>query len=385
MSTLSPSEAAAIASGVYQLRESTVAELREIQAPLGCEGKFAVADNGRFTGKSGGGPFKKISGFGYVAAGEGAYAGDILIATRGTAQTVNWLSNLNIGMQFGPSSHLVHAGFHEVWKSFKQEIFDFLRNRNPSRIHCVGHSLGGALAMLNADALSAQGVAPVSLYTFGAPRTGDVFFSRSMTKRLGADNIHRVSATSDPVPMIPLFPFCHMPFDGPGNIIKSSGLISVAAHNMKRSYIPGVQDHTWKTLADASRPDEEQNVKSWLEQAAEGKGSILMGSATALTMIGKALRWLLARLRDLLVGAIGVTLTVSATILDQLAWLLAQGAAASKEVAGHVKGFVKAIFRFLGRAMQAVTDVTVAFIRWVLDLLFSSVRTMAERAVAFLN
>ncbi|WP_457419439.1 lipase family protein [Roseateles sp. P5_E7] len=381
MGVLNPSEAAAIASGVYLLRESSVAELREIQSPLGCEGMFSVANDGRFMGKSGGGPFKRISGFGYVAAGEGAYAGEVLIATRGTAQTGDWLSNLNIGMQVGPSSHLVHAGFHEVWKSFKQDIFDFLRNRNPSRIHCVGHSLGGALAMLNADALSAQGV-PVSLYTFGAPRTGDVFFSRSMSKRLGADNIHRVSATSDPVPMIPLFPFCHMPFDGAGNVIKSSGLVNVAAHNMKRSYIPGVRDHSWQTLADATRADEEQNVKSWLEQAADGKGSILMGSASALAMIGKALRWMLSRL---VVGAVGVTITVSATILDQLAWLLAKGAAASKEVAGHVKGLMKAIFRFLGRVTQGVADMTVAFLRWTLDLLFSSMRVMAERAIAFLN
>ena len=197
MGVLNPSHAAAIASGVYLLRESGVAELREIQAPLGGEGMFAVADNGRFTGKSGGGLFKKISGFGYVAAGEGAFAGEVLIATRGTAQTVDWLSNLNIGMQLGPSSHLVHAGFHD--------------------------------------------------------------------------------------------------------------------------------------------------------------------------------------------GAIGVTLTVSATLLDQLAWLLAKGAAASKEVAGLVSGLMKAIFRFLVRVTQAVTDLTVGFLRWVLDLLFTSVRVVAERAVTLLN
>jgi hypothetical protein len=110
-----------------------------------------------------------------------------------------------------------------------------------------------------------------------------------------------------------------------------------------------------------------------------------MGSASALTMIGKGLRWLLARLKDLLVGAVGVTLTVSATLLDQLAWLLAKGAAASKEVARHVTGLMKAIFRFLGRVTLAVTDLTVGFLRWVLDLLFTSVRVVAERAVAFLN
>jgi pimeloyl-ACP methyl ester carboxylesterase len=385
MSTLSPLQAALIASGVYQLRESTVSELRDIQMPLGCEGLFTVADNARFQGKSGSGPFKKLSGFGYVAAGEGDFAGDVLIVTRGTAQTQDWLSNLNIALQIGPSGHLVHAGFHEIWKTFRQDITEFLRGRNPARIHCVGHSLGGALAMLNADALSSAGVAPVSVYTFGAPRAGDLLYSRAISRRLGSANIHRVSASSDPVPMIPLFPFCHIPFDVAGCVIPGSGLINVAAHNMKRSYIPGVREHSWSTLQDASKPNEEQQVKSWLEQAAEGKGSLLMGSATALTMIGKALRWLLARVRDLVVGAIGVTLAVGATVLDQLAWLLAKGAALSVDTARQVKGLMSAIFRFLGRKAEQVGDVTVAFLRWVLGLLFSTLTNVAQRAIAFLN
>jgi len=385
MSDLTPPQAAAIASGVYLLRESTVSELRGIQAPLGCEGMFAVADDGRFMGKSGAGPFKKLSGFGYIAAGEGQFSGDVLITTRGTAQTQDWLSNFNIGMQLGPGGQLVHAGFHEIWKTFRQDIMNFLKGRNPSRIHCVGHSLGGALAMLNASALTASSVAPVTLYTFGAQRTGDIFFSRFMTKRLGSEHIHRVSAASDPVPMIPLFPFSHIPFDRPGYVIPGDGLISVAAHNMKRSYIRGVNGHTWSTLSSAADADESSKVKSWIEQAAEGKGSILMGSATALTMIGRAMRWLLARVRDLLVGAIGVTLTASATVLDQIAWLLATGAAASVEVGRGVKGLINAVLRFLGRSVIQVANATVAFLRWVLGMLFATVRNVAEHALAYLN
>lgn len=385
MATLTPSQAAAIASGVYQLRTLTIAELREEQGLLGCEGLFAVGENARFQGKSGAGPFKKLSGFGYIAAGEGAFAGDVLVVTRGTDQREDWLSNLNVAVQIGPGGLPVHAGFHEIWKTFREDLTDFLRGRNPARIHCVGHSLGGALAMLNADALTHARIAPVSLYTFGAPRTGDAFFARSMTRRVGGSEIHRVSAACDPVPMIPVFPFCHMPFDGPGCVIGKTGLVSVAAHNMKRSYIPAMRDQTWQSLKPGDQADDARAVKSWLEQAVEGKGTILMGSAVALTMIGKALRWLLARARDLLVGTLGVAVTITATALDQMAWLLGQGAAASVALSREVRGLMGAVMRFLGRAVPSAAEITVAFLRWVLGLLYSTLRATAERALAFLN
>lgn len=385
MPTLTPPQAAAMASGVYQLRTSTLGELREEQGLLGCEDMFSVGDNARFQGKSGAGPFKKLSGFGYLAAGEGSFAGEVLIVTRGTAQTQDWISNLNVAMQIGPGGLPVHAGFHEIWKSYRDEMMGFLRGRNPSRIHCVGHSLGGALAMLNADALTHGRVAPVSVYTFGAPRTGDVFFSRSVTKRLGGTEIHRVSAACDPVPMIPVFPFCHMPFDGPGCVIGSSGLVSVAAHNMKRSYIPGVRDQTWTSLQPAAAASDVAAVKSWLEQAADGKGSLLMGSAAVLTMIGKALRWLLERARDLVVGTLGVAVALTATALDQMAWLLTQGAAASVAITRQVQGLIGAVMRFLGRSVPRTADITIAFVRWVLGLLYSTLRASAERALASPN
>src|SRR5699024_9322989 len=114
----------------------------------------------------------KLSGFGYIAAGKGAHAGEVLVATRGTATRYDWLSNLNVAMQAGPGGTLVHAGFNEVWKSFAADVSAFLRGRNPSVVHCVGHSLGGALATLTADACSSAGIGELRLYTFGSPRVG---------------------------------------------------------------------------------------------------------------------------------------------------------------------------------------------------------------------
>ncbi len=389
MPLLTPTQAAAIARGVYRLREDSVSTVTQERGQLlGCEGMFAANDSGRFEARSGGLLWKQLSGFGYAAVGEGVYSGDLLIATRGTQTEYDWASNLNIAMQQGPGGLPVHAGFNEIWKGFAPELRAMLKGRNPTRIHCVGHSLGGALASINADLLSAGKVAEVVLYTFGCPRTGDGLFARSLTQRLGRQHIFRVYHPADPVPMIPLFPFWHLPFGGDGLRIgnDAGALVSVDAHLMPPSYIPGVRDRSWADLGHGgASPNEGRQVQSWLERAAEGQGGFVMGSARLLSMIGRALAWLLAKAGMLVLGGVGVALAVGATVLDQLAWMLGQAAQLSKEVGLQVRSLIGAIFSFLGRKAVQGVDVTVAFLRWLLELLFSSLRTMAERALALIR
>lgn len=382
MGTLTPREAAAIARGVYNLMDKSVTQAHDRGLSLGCEGKFAISDDSRFTGRSGGLILcKKLSGFGYIAAGEGQYSNEVLIATRGTDSNFDWLTNFNIGLQLGPGGLPVHAGFNETWKSFSIDVTNFLRGRNPSVIHCVGHSLGGALATLNADYLSSIRAAEVKLYTFGSPRTGDMFFSRSLSRRLTEQNIYRVHHRSDPVPMIPLFPFQHVPSKSQGYQITAgpSGLINSKAHNMDGSYIPGVGDMSWATLGHQQAADEIE-VQSWLGQI--GSGGVLMGSATVLKMIGKALAWILGKVAFVGLGAV---FSGGMTVLDHMAWLLSTGAKASVELSMYISTIIGAIFRFLGRTAVAGASLTTSFIRWVLDLLYSSLAAVARTALTLLR
>lgn len=385
MPILTPVQAGELARGVYDLRLNTLADA--LKTGIGTDGLFAVEDGSVFKGTSGA-VFRKLSTFGYIARGVGPFATEAAIVTRGTDMLADWITDANIGIQVGPGGLPVHAGFHETWKSFAAELAAFFRDHNPTRVHCVGHSLGGALATLSADYVSTRGLAAVELYTFGCPRVGDGLFARSLTRRIGAASIHRVSHPSDPVPMIPLFPFWHLPFGGAGLTIAkgSHGLISGGAHSMAHSYLPAVREHSWTTLAAAeTRADDGQRTQSWLERAAEGHGGFIMGSATLLSMIGRALAWLLAKAGQLVMGGLGTTLTVGATVLDQIAWLLTRAAQLSKELALHIKTLIGAIFRFLGRKVGETVDVTVAFMRWLLETLFSALRAAAQRALALIN
>jgi pimeloyl-ACP methyl ester carboxylesterase len=382
MAVLSPSQAAKIASGVYQLRTKSVDDLMASVGelnPLGIEGIFGQSS--RFTGTSGA-VFRPLSGFGYVANGVGEFAGDMLIATRGTANGADWLTDFNVSLQRGPSGERVHAGFNETWRSFAPALRDALKGHNPTRIHCVGHSLGGGLAFLNADFLTANRVADVRVYTFGAPRTGLDAFGRQLTQRVGAGNFFRVSHPSDPVPMIPLWPFFHVPFDEEGLAIAKGSSLAVNpwAHFMSPSYISGVANKSWENLK-VKKPDD-RTIQSWIDA---GGFSATLGSGKYLELIGLVMNKLLRDAGMVLKGSLGLAGIGIVTVLDTLSCMLSQAAQVSAEMGRGVQMLIGMIFKFLGRTAVTGAQLTAAFLRWVLDLMFNAVRNVAVRALSMIR
>ena len=380
MSTLSPDVAAKIALRVYDLEAMTVTDARR-KLPLGCEGLFKVQDDARFTGKSGGYVFRQLSGFGYIAEGEGARQGEVLIATRGTKTGFDGLTDLHTGLRRGPSGAPVHIGFQRVWESFAEEIRAFLRGKNPTHVHCVGHSLGGGLAMLNGDYFTANYI-PVSIYTFGCPRVGGRTFSEVLTQRVGAANIYRVSHDTDPVPMLPSFPFAHAPLGGKHYTLARGGMIAPSAHSMT-SYVTSVTGKSWASLANAQVSTDWTDIvaRAWLDAVKGGGGGIVMYSGASLDVIAQALRWIIKKAVSLglvfpACNALGGVLTA----VDLLATLVDQCAKLSKEIAEDVKTIMGAILRVLGRNAATTAELTHQFVRWVFDLLYNSISAMANRA-----
>jgi triacylglycerol lipase len=107
-----------------------------------------------------------------------------------------------------------------------------------------------------------------------------------------------------------------------------------------------------------------------------------MGSSHLLSIIGQTLLWIIKEIKVLLVGTVGTAFSVGATVIDQLAWLISRGASVSVEISGYVKTLIFAIFRFLGRGVNKVESLTIAFVRWVLMLFFSTLLTMASNALS---
>ncbi len=380
MNKLGASQAAIIANEVYAVRTNDIEKAIKLSRNgLGLQGDFKIAEHGGFHGVSGALVFRSKTGFGYVAEGQGKRQGEVLIAIRGTVPSIQDIAtDLNIGVQIGPSGWPVHAGFNETFNSFKSDLKDYFRNKNPSHVHCVGHSLGGALATLTADFLTENKIAGVSLYTFGSPRTGVLGFSHQLTRKIKAENIYRVHHTADPVSMIPIFPFSHIPVSTSDiSLAWPGGLVSPSAHSMEH-YMSSVNNVNWDGLRSSSLSMENSDqIGKWLDSAASQ--NMLMYSAKFLWMLSKALSWLINKVAGVVIGT---ALVVTATLVDKLAWILKQGALASIEVAGYVESLMGKILQFLGKSISMVGKITISFIRWVLNLLFKTIQNFASLSLS---
>ncbi|MBA0807702.1 hypothetical protein Gohar_023491 [Gossypium harknessii] len=172
---------------------------------------------------------KDSNWMGYVAVSgdaETARIGrrDILVAWRGTVAPTEWYTDLKTRLQrLGKTNIKVQRGFLSIYSSkgdfsrynklsaseqVKEEIqklVSFFRDRGEEvSLTICGHSLGGALALLNAyDAATCVPHLFINVISFGAPRVGNIHFKEKL-KELGVKTL-RVVVKQDIVPKLPGF------------------------------------------------------------------------------------------------------------------------------------------------------------------------------------
>lgn len=132
-----------------------------------------------------------------------------IIVFRGTSNPLEWIANFqarqsNYG-QVGGVQGKVHTGFLRLYDQIATQVRN-VADRFNSDVPCfiAGHSLGGALATLATADLGQGNRAlkkQLQLYSYAAPRVGDLEFARSFSTIL--PNSFRVINFADLVPMVP--------------------------------------------------------------------------------------------------------------------------------------------------------------------------------------
>jgi hypothetical protein len=376
INVLSPRQAAGIAKQVYLTRSESTQFVTEQFAALPGMKNFELQTV--MQGIAGPRPIDWSNGFGYIARGSGERAGEAIVGTRGTANLLDLWTDGNGGFAQGPSGFMVHSGFNDTYRTFRADIMGwFEKNRDIKVVHCVGHSLGAALATLAADDLTAYGKS-VALYTFGSPRVGMDSYASFMGRKLGQHN-YRVHSASDPVTMVGPWMYTHLlgadftlPWEG--------WSVSLFAHFMD-NYIKGIGKSDWTGLV--SKAEHRARIQAEIQamfDTPETGNSVMMYSTTAMSMISKALGWLLEK------GAtvIGAAALAGMTVIDKLSYMLyAAGAAATPVGEGAaVVLTLKWIMKFLGRNAESIKEASLAVIRWCLNLFLSVVGGMARNAVS---
>lgn len=372
-SAFSPPLSCALAISSYQTlgaRQPNIAVKNSLDKD-GFGEEFDINSGSVFTGKTGLG---ESSNFGYVANGKGSRQGEVVIAIRGTTTTSDWLTDFHISTARSATGYPVHAGFCQLADTLLPQIRTSLAGKNPGLFHVVGHSLGGAVATLVADVL--RGMADVKLYTIGAPRTSYSIHVDYLTQRLGKENIYRAFHDTDPVPMIPIFPYRHAPSGGPEYLLPGTGAIIWPAAHYKETYRKTMVG-SWGSLPRLQhRRFSLETVDDVLEMAGNIPGGFL--SAPLLRLIVKALDLILAAVG----GAVGLAMLGASTVLDQIAHAIAMGFSAASAGKDMVQSLIAQIMRWLGLVVVEGVNITLAFLRWLLGKLFA---TIAQMAVAATN
>ncbi|WP_346838557.1 lipase family protein [Microbulbifer sp. SAOS-129_SWC] len=379
---MTPEYSARVADDIYLIKNSGTRELfiETYSEDFSINGETSE----KLKGKTGALVFLKSEHtMGVAACGINRYKGHALVALKGTASGYDALTDLNAGVRRFHTGGAVHQGFYYTFLSFFPQLKSFAQELPPEvhTIHCIGHSLGGALATLAADWLVASTGKTVKLYTFGSPRVGLDHFASGCKRRLKEDNIYRVYHRNDPVPMVPTWPFIHVPDGGTGDFqMPSPNSLNPIQHHKMGNYVSSVAPNgtslDWETMKKR-RPqgDLEQSVEAWLKS-----DSLVSLSLNTAWMASEALIWVLKKIAQLAGIALVVAGGTSFTLLDRLAIFMHKAYQFSKDISFWVLRLIKRLAQLIGVKVTDGANITVAFIRMIFLRVHHAVADLVMRA-----
>jgi hypothetical protein len=382
---LIPSKASKLALGIYAINE--------VQTRAGAARLKGLLKDKIFSQKSNassslsatvGGSFllSAQDGFGVCVMGE--KDNDMFLIFRGTTTANNkadFVTDGNIGLTRSTTGHMVHVGFNSTFTSMLPQIRSFLaKNKVTGTVHCIGHSLGGAVASLAADWLKKKAGKSVKLYTFGAPRVGTYFFAKSTTDNLKVGNMHRVYHQTDPVPMVAMFPFMQAPYNSNGHFISSSELVVTGAAHLMDKYVLSVSGKGWGELNGV--PEQAYDVDWAIEQWLKSNRFTSADSHTFLRWAESALIYIMKKLLvSVAVVLQGAAMGIS-TLADKLAYILSKGVDLADNISYWIMRFMHKVMRALGmKAAKSKEELTRGVIRTALLRLMRKNADNAQRAI----
>ena len=381
MSELNPFLSASLADDVYALtRLDTLNDAFDFLNVLHGE-NFTFSKDNLLKGKTGGPGFIKCrTAFGFMLIGKGQYAGHAVILFRGTQYLADWLSNFNFDLSRSSYAHPVHDGFNRAFKSMLpqlKEFMSYLLKLNIVEIHCIGHSLGGALATLAAEWMHNAYCKKPYLYTFGSPRVGLLDFSESCVRKLDASRIFRMYHQTDIVPFLPMWPFIHTPNEAYSYCLPSPGPIPWKTYHSMKKYVNSAIKRGWGNLGIKPEVNSEEQISIWLKSY-----SPIGLTIKSLNMLSSAISYVINKCDPNASRMISSMCNSSFSILDKLSYILYSGYDLVSGASSLVVSLIRKMMQMVGYHGQIESiNLTQQFIRFILVRLHEKVSQIARSAI----
>ncbi len=346
---ISPVLASQLALGVYQVNSNNERQLKAFLANRA----FSQREKSQSLLKAEvGGRILRATkdGFGVCARGAGQYQNDLFLVFRGTTtanKNADVITDARIGITRSQTGLPVHIGFNHTFDSMLPDIRNVLMEAKITGVvHCIGHSLGGAVASLAADWIASNTPGRTRLYTFGAPRVGTDWFVKTTTKNIRACNMFRVYHRTDPVSMVALYPFMQAPYQQKGYFIGSTEpLASGASHSMAK-YVKSVEGKTWVQLSDI--PDQPYSVEAAIESWLKSTSPVTSASSGFWRWLDSALIFVLKKIAMASLLTIQGAFIGTFTLADKIAYILAKGIDLADNTSIWVEHLMRKMMQALG-------------------------------------
>jgi hypothetical protein len=244
--------------------------------------------------------------------------------------------------------------------SLKRSLTPLLSGNAALQVHCVGHSLGGALAHMTGDWIKRTYKNPVKLYSFGAPRVGMQDYARKTTDTLS--NIYRCIHAGDPVPMIPLWPFAHT--YRPEYRLSAGTSLAPSRHKMGVKGNPGYLNtaavHSWDSVSRSSA----YGLSTYTVLQEKDAGHVTFNEYWA-QKITAALITLLKKSGYEMAVFTQARISNVLTVYDFIAKVLNQLAGAASSFVAEARGVISHVMRFVGMVIALPAVLTYKFIQTV--------------------
>ena len=371
MAVLTPTIAATLASRIYDVQNPMLVDLFLKLPYFKRAGKSESSPHKHLKSEVGGRVILNFTdGFGVCAEGGENNKSEVFLIFRGTTMAnkkADVLTDARIGITRSSTGLPVHCGFNHSFSSMLPEIRNFFSSfkGNITTVHCIGHSLGGAVAALAADWVARSLKHPTKLYTFGAPRVGTEWFVKSTTSSLGEANIHRVYHRTDPVPMVPLYPFMHAPYKAHGHYLYSAQPLTSGAAHFMANYITSVEGKSWSQMSDV--PDQPYTIESAIDSWLKSKSPVDSASASFWRWVDSAIIYVIKKVAMSAIIGLQAAFIGAFTLADKIAYILAKGIDLAENVSVWVEHLMRKIMQALGmKVAKTKKELTRSLIKHVL-------------------
>lgn len=284
MPALTPSYTANLAKDVYRLVDKNTVILETASFfKQNYSNVFDISLDNIAHSRTGGPSFIKIeTAFGLMAYGVGRSKKEAFIILRGTKILADLLTDFNaMWSSTSVQGYKIHDGFSQAFKALRPQLEVFVAGfaaRGITEVHCIGHSLGGALATLCAEYVGAKTGCETYLYTFGSPRVGLASFAENLSERLEANGnsqtedrlkrVFRVHHQTDIVACVPTWPYSHVPYVTSRQndyFQPSPGFMPMLAWHSMDKYVETVDRKKWMDLRGKRFESYDDNsIERWL-------------------------------------------------------------------------------------------------------------------------